>query len=85
MTKKEIQMSIDDMKYMSSGQQIKRFSRYLNQSFYLGADLFLKTKHEQFLKQEHPRKAGGTVFSRLERDKKARDKESLKLKVESNA
>ena len=45
LTKKEIQMSQEDMKYMSSKNQLKRFSQYLNHSFFLGADAFLRTKH----------------------------------------
>ena len=62
-------MSAEDFKYMSSSQQIKRFSQYLNHTFYVGADLFLRTKHKQFLKLQNPKKVE-TVFDRLEKDKK---------------
>ena len=56
LSKNEIQMSIEDMKYMSAGQQMKRFVHYLNHAFYADADSFLKEKHSAFLRKMHPKK-----------------------------
>ena len=62
---------------------MKRFSAYLNQSFYLNADLFLKNKHRQFLKTQKQGKKVETVFTRMEKDNKARKEADKKKELEA--
>ena len=48
--KEEPVLSKLDLKYMSLDSQMQRFTKYLNHSFYLGADAFLKAKHSLFVR-----------------------------------
>ena len=76
-------MSIEDMKYMSAGQQMKRFVHYLNHAFYADADTFLKEKHSAFLRKMHPqKKSQGSVFERLAGAIKSIEEEEEKNDIE---
>lgn len=68
---------------MSSKSQMRRFTRYLNHSFFIGADPLLKTKHSQFINSTSGEKEE-SVFDRLEKDKNVR-KEQQKLQDLSKA
>ena len=46
---------------------------YLHHSFYVGQDVFIKHKHDLYVKKSNPSRASN-VFDRLENDKRSRDK-----------
>ena len=75
-------VSKEDLQFMSAGQQVKRYSMYLHQSFYVGQDMFIRHQHDLFIKKAHPAKTS-TVFDRLEQDKKNRDENERKRQEDS--
>ena len=71
LTKQDLLKGASDAKYMSSKSQLQRFTRYLNHSFYIGADPLMRAKHSQFVQSVQPKK-NETVFDRFEQDTKNR-------------
>ena len=57
---------------------MKRFTRYLHESFYVNADVFMKAKHTNFMKRQNPSKVS-TVFDRLEQDKNNRAQTQMRM------
>ena len=51
---------------------MEKFTRYLNKSFFKGADPLLRTKYQRFLETTATEEQSDTVFERLEKDQRHR-------------